>query len=102
MSTGHPRPLESAREQAPWTLALRAIRVIVRSAGVPPVSVHVIVRSAHSALARKLSKPRSIFIVYAPYVRLRGVPPVSVRVIVRSAHSAPVRKLFNPRSELNP
>ena len=33
-------------------------------AGVPPVSIHVIVRSAHSALVRKLYYPRSLFIVY--------------------------------------
>ena len=56
-----------------------SIRVIVRSAGVPPVSIRVIVRSAHSALVRKLCKPRPLLIVYTPYVSLRrhaGVPEV--------------------------
>ena len=48
-------------------------------AGVPPVSVHVIVRSAHSALIRKLNKPRSLFIVYDLSVCLRCVPHLSTK-----------------------
>ena len=108
-------PRTPAREQAPWTLALRAIRVIVRS--------------ARSALARKHCKPRSLFFVYAPSVCLRRCTAptnkvktasnkCSVRVqsgtkwsdpreltaeaLRRSAHSALARKHCKPRSELKP
>ena len=113
-----------AREQAPWTLALRAIHVIVRSAhsalvrklcnprrraagvGLPPKparaarpdlareqapwtfalrAIRVIVRSAHSALARKLCNPQSLFIIYDPSVCLRRcAAPVT---IVKTASS---------------
>ena len=47
-----------AREQAPWTRG--AVPALAIRAGVPPVSIHVIVRSAHSALVRKLCDPRSL------------------------------------------
>ena len=84
----------------------------VRSTGVPPVSIRVIVRSAHSAPVRKLCNPRSLFyLLYmlltfvcggVPHLSISkdraGVPPVSAHVIVRYAHSALVRKLCNPRS----
>ena len=41
-----------------WAIRAGVPPVSVR-AGVPPVSIRVIVRSAHSALVRKLHKPRS-------------------------------------------
>ena len=84
----------------------------------PALSIRVIVRSAHSALERKLvtralkkaagNKTESLGQAFLKgavpalsihvIVRSAGVPPVSVRVIVRSAHSAPERKLHKPRS----
>ncbi len=70
----HRTPAPPPGSKLPGPTRLRAIH-----AGVPPVSIRVIVRSAHSALVRKLCKPRPLLIVYTPYVSLRrhaGVPEV--------------------------